>query len=75
MMTPCESRGWREGDVFIIKDNYSGRYFKIGDEVVLYIDDASTSPWFKGPKWVDDGVWSVDYDKVELKHPFTLENK
>ena len=42
MMTPCESRGWREGDVFIIKDNYGGRYFKIGDEVVLYIDDAST---------------------------------
>jgi hypothetical protein len=74
-MTPCESRGWREGDVFIIKDNYGCRYFKIGDEVVLYKDDATTSPWFKGPEWVSDGVWAVDYDEVELKHPFTLENK
>lgn len=48
---------------------------KLEMKLFFYIDDASTSPWFKGPKWVDGGVWSVDYDKVELKHPFTLENK
>lgn len=75
MMTPCESRGWKVGDVFIIKDNYRGRYFEVGDEVVLLIDDNTTAPWFKGPKRIDDGVWAVDCDKVELKHPFTLENK
>ena len=45
-MTPCEKKGWKVGDRFIVPDDDTSR-FTPGSEVELFMDDGSSCPLFK----------------------------
>lgn len=44
-MTPCEEKGWKEGDRFIAQDT-TRRCFKPGEEIYLLGDDGTHCPKF-----------------------------
>lgn len=63
-MTPCEREGYKEGDVFKVKDRLNSQYYKAGDELVLTYDDGSYAPMFNNMTQGIDSLY-VFLDAIE----------
>jgi len=62
-MTPCKERGWKRGDVFKVVGGGGNRFYSVGDEVTLEMDDGSDCPYFLSPK--HKHRISVNLDNIE----------
>lgn len=72
-MTPCEEKGYKVGDKFIVNNNaeQGNHYgFRKGDIVTLRKDDGSSCPNFYSDKADDDNyLYLFEVDKLPLLQP------
>ena len=64
MMTPCEERGWKVGDEFVVNTT-SDSVAEEGDVVVLIEDDGTRIPYFKCECEYETYLMMHEVDKIE----------